>query len=237
MNGEDGWVSTGDNGRAVSTTGSGRPRARGLTRDGIVDACLRLVGQEGSSALTFRRIGRELGADPTALYRHFKDKDELLLALADRLIGEALRGFEPSPSWRDTVRDLVIRSRRAYLAHPQVAILASVRVTRQESELRFVETMLATLRGAGFGQDEAVRIFRACTDFMLAWTAFSAGLHALGEQSDSDDRDWVESYTKVPAAKYPHAVASVAAAASIGDEENFGYALDLLLDGVAGRLG
>ncbi|NKX55153.1 TetR/AcrR family transcriptional regulator C-terminal domain-containing protein [Arthrobacter mobilis] len=214
----------------------GARRAHGLTREGIVDTCLRLADAEGSTALTFRRIGRELGADPTALYRHFKDKDELLLALADRLIGEALRDFAPSPSWRATLRDLMVRGRRAYLAHPQVAVLAAVRITRQESELRFVETLLATLRDAGFPREEAARAYRACADFMLAWTAFSAQLKSLGDQSAQDDRAWVESYAKVPAAEYPHAVAAVRTVVGISDNENFAFALDLLLDGLAARL-
>ena len=29
----------------------------------------------------------QLGADPTAIYRHFRDKDELVVELADRAFG------------------------------------------------------------------------------------------------------------------------------------------------------
>ena len=32
-----------------------------------------------------RRIGTELGVDPTAVYRHFRNKDELLTCLAERI--------------------------------------------------------------------------------------------------------------------------------------------------------
>ena len=38
--------------------------------------------------MSVRRLGAELGADPTAIYRHFRDKDELVLALLDRLLAQ-----------------------------------------------------------------------------------------------------------------------------------------------------
>ena len=213
-----------------------RQRAKGLNREIIIDTCLQLTDESGASALTFRRIGRALGADPTALYRHFKDKDELLLALTDRLIGEALRDFEPTQSWREDIRELLIRGRRAYLAHPQVAALAAVRVTRQESEMRFVETILATLRKAGFEGDDVVKIYRACADFMLAWTGFSAALRLLGEKSATDVRAWAEAYAQAPAGRFPNAAAAAASMSAIDDDENFLFSLDLLLDGIEARL-
>lgn len=213
-----------------------RQRAKGLSREVIVDACLQLADESGSSALTFRRIGQLLGADPTALYRHFKDKDELLLALADRLIGEALKDLEPGESWRATIKELMVRGRRAYLAHPQVAALAAVRVTRQESEMRFIETMLATFRSAGFPPDESVRLYRACADFMLAWTGFGAALKSLGEKSEADNRAWAEAYANAPTEQFPNASAAAAAMSGISDEDNYDFALDLLLDGIEARL-
>lgn len=221
---------------APAGTKGGRQRARGLTRSGIIDVCLQLVDEEGDGALTFRRIGRALGADPTALYRHFRDKDELMLALADRLIAEALLDFTPSDHWRDTVRELITRGRRAYLAHPQIAILASVRVTRQEAEMTFIETMLATLRGAGLGDADAVRVYRACADFMLAWTGFSAGMTSLGEQSARDDAAWAAEYAAASPEQFPNAVAFATEMAAVDDEVNFAFALELLLDGVAARI-
>jgi AcrR family transcriptional regulator len=50
----------------------------------FLDAAERVVRAEGLGALTMRRIGVELGADPTAVYRHFASKDALLTALAGR---------------------------------------------------------------------------------------------------------------------------------------------------------
>jgi len=55
-----------------------------LDRERILDAVERIVTTEGLPTLTMRRIGTELGVDPTAVYRHFRNKEALLDALAER---------------------------------------------------------------------------------------------------------------------------------------------------------
>ena len=80
-----------------------------LSHERILDAAQEVIDAEGESALTFRRLGTQLDADPTAAYRYFKSKDDLLLALGDRLLGEAMDQLSPgrpggatSPSSRTT---------------------------------------------------------------------------------------------------------------------------------------
>lgn len=220
-----------------SSPASPRKRASGLNRTVILDACLRLSAAHEGDPLTFRRIGRELGADPTALYRHFADKDELLLALADRLLAEAMDGYVPATHWREALGELLSRARATFLHYPQIATLAALRVTRQEGELRFVEAMLGVLAAAGFDDEAAARYHRSCADFMLAWSGFSAGLKILGEQSMADDLAWVSSYELLPPGSYPRSVAAVGTMASITDDESFTLALELLLDGIGVRAG
>ena len=49
----------------------------------MVAAGRRVAEAEGIGGLTIRRVAAELGATPMALYRHVKDKRELVLALLD----------------------------------------------------------------------------------------------------------------------------------------------------------
>ncbi|MDQ0095176.1 TetR/AcrR family transcriptional regulator C-terminal domain-containing protein [Paeniglutamicibacter psychrophenolicus] len=225
-----------DNDKPVGKAPARRRRAQGLGREVILEACLRLAAGTESDALSFRKIGKELGADPTALYRHFAGKDELLLALADRVIAMGMDGYVPGPGWEASVRDLMLRFRAIFLHYPQVATLAALRVTRQEGEREFIEAMLAALRQAGFGRHESALVYRACGDFVLAWTGFSAGLVLLGEKSAQDDEAWVSSYAEVDTERYPLAADSVETMAAVRDEENYRFALELLLGGIAARL-
>ncbi|MFJ8622635.1 TetR/AcrR family transcriptional regulator C-terminal domain-containing protein [Kitasatospora sp. NPDC093550] len=214
---------------------SKRPRPS-LSAAAIIDSCLELLDTEGANALTFRRIGGHLGADPTALYRHFRNKDELLLAVADRLLEESIEGFEPTGDWRHTLRTLAVRHRKVYLAHPHAAVLAAIRVTRRPAEMRVIEIILAALGEAGFAPDEAVRHYRALADFVLAWSCMDATYRTLDERMRQKDQSaWADAYAAVPAASYPHLAAAAPYLVAVDNEASFLFALDLMLDAVAAQ--
>src|SRR5919108_3233672 len=75
-----GDISVGDHAR--------HPR-HSLTDQRILAEALALVDEAGLDALTTRALGQRLGVDPTAVYRHFRNKDELLGALADRILASS----------------------------------------------------------------------------------------------------------------------------------------------------
>ena len=70
-----------------------RPTKQGvvLSEELIVETALRLIEEHGADALSVRRLGRALGADPSSLYRYFRHTDDLMLAIADELIGPPAR--------------------------------------------------------------------------------------------------------------------------------------------------
>lgn len=70
-----------------------RPYHHGDLRRGLVDAARRILEADGPSALSLRAVAREAGVSPAAPYHHFKDKGELLDAVAMEgweALGEAL---------------------------------------------------------------------------------------------------------------------------------------------------
>jgi AcrR family transcriptional regulator len=84
------------------------------TRQALIDAALELGRQGGSLAsISLREVAREAGVVPTAFYRHFRDMDELGLALVDDV---CLR-------LRKVIRDARASAQEA----PDVAIQSSVR--------------------------------------------------------------------------------------------------------------
>jgi len=97
---------------SISAAGqrSRRRERRGLRRGSlspelIVTESLRLLDADGTDGFSLPKLGRALGADPTAIYRHFTSKDDLVLAIADHLIEEAMAGMSPQPCWVDTLAD------------------------------------------------------------------------------------------------------------------------------------
>jgi AcrR family transcriptional regulator len=64
-------------------------RTSHIRRPEIVNAALRIIGQGGVRSLTVAAIAREAGMTEMNLYRHFHGKDEILLAVGER-VGEEI---------------------------------------------------------------------------------------------------------------------------------------------------
>jgi AcrR family transcriptional regulator len=79
-----------------------RPYHHGDLRRALVDAARRILEADGPTALSLRAVAREAGVSPAAPYHHFKDKAELLDAIAhegwqmlDAAMAKAKAGAEP----------------------------------------------------------------------------------------------------------------------------------------------
>ncbi len=203
----------------------------------IVETALRLIGEHGAAALTVRRLGTALGADPSALYRYFQDTDDLLLAVADELIGRTLRAWRPSGEWRADLRSLGLRIHADYQAHPQAAMLTFTRVTGRVHEMRSVETILGILREAGFPDAEAVRIYHVFVDQTLAFAALDAAVFTLPEESRAlEERTWRDRYARLPAHTHPHVAATAPTLVAEMGRSAYPAALDMMLAAAEARL-
>lgn len=76
----------------LPTVQPGSPgRKQVISREDIIQAALKLLGPNRSvSTLSLREVAREAGVAPNSFYRHFRDMDELAVALID-LAGQSLR--------------------------------------------------------------------------------------------------------------------------------------------------
>lgn len=83
-----------------------------LDRGRIVDEAMGILDEFGLGDVSMRRIARGLGVQPGALYWHFETKQELIAALAGRIV-EPVLAAAPWPDAGELARAL----RRAVLAH------------------------------------------------------------------------------------------------------------------------
>jgi AcrR family transcriptional regulator len=214
---------------------SGLPRGS-LTRELLVRESLRLLDQHGVAGFSLPRLGRALGADPTAIYRHFASKDDLVIAIADALIEEGFRGIEPSDCWVRTLSELAHSARRTALAHPAAASLTSYRTTQGPAEMRAVEMILGALHQAGFTGKEAAVTYRAFGDFSLFWSGGEGAFLALDEKAQQHDREtWTRAYLVADRAEFPHIWRVREELPVVADDEIFETILSLVLDGLMAR--
>jgi len=203
------------------------PGRRRLDADTILTASQAIVDRDGAAALTTRSLGAELGADPTAIYRHFRDKDELLLALADRLLGEVLEGFVVDDDWRVTMMELASRGRGVYLAHPGFARLLAQAPDVLPNQQRIVEVALGALRRAGLADRDAALAFHAMSDLVIG----AASLEVAAGFADRVSDAWRRAYSQLPADRFPN-TSALAPFLFPNDETQFRFAMTMLLAGI-----
>jgi AcrR family transcriptional regulator len=212
-----------------------RPRLRRgtLTREKIVSESLRLLDTGGVAGFSMPKLGHALGTDPTAVYRHFASKDDLVLAIADRLIEESSAGLEPSDCWVDTLAESARRLRGTYLAHPAAASLSACRTTQGPAEMRVVNIIIGAVLQAGFEGEDAARVYRAIGDFTLYWAGSEATFLALDERAQKKDIGaWTSAYLAADRADYPHIWRVRTDLPGVNDDEIFETILSFIIAGL-----
>jgi TetR/AcrR family transcriptional regulator, tetracycline repressor protein len=156
-----------------------------LHKRDVVEAATTLLDSYGIADLTMRRLARELDVSPGALYWHFANKQQLLGAVADRILGGV-------PSATGVV-DVCNRLRDALLSHTDGAELVSASFAAGQSEAMTGVLARLTEAAADAGVDSAhaelaartvvyyVLGFTADEQSRLQWDA--AGAELPGEQS------------------------------------------------------
>ena len=207
-----------------------------LTRELLVRESLHLLDKDGVPGFSLPKLGRALGADPTAIYRHFASKDDLVLAIAEAMIEKGLDGLEPAECWMETLREIARRARRSCLAHPAAASLVTYRTTQGPAEMRAVDMIIGALHQAGYTGREAAVVYRAFGDFALFWSGGEGSFLALDEAAQRKDRDaWTRAYLVADRAVYPSIWRVREELPTVTDDEIFETILSLVLDGIAAR--
>ena len=81
-----------------------------ITKEELFQAALNLIGpQKSIASLSLREVAREAGIAPNSFYRHFKDIDELAIALIDRA-GLVLRKIIREARLQASMQQSIIRS-------------------------------------------------------------------------------------------------------------------------------
>lgn len=212
----------------------GRP-AR-LSREAICEAALALLAETGGSDFSLRELGDRLEVDATAVYRHFRDKDDLLLEVGDRSMAPVTRGFAVTDDPADDIRRLCRRLRAALIKSPVVLPIVAAGPTRRRNELLITEVVLGALSRMDVDSDDAVVAYHALIEYTLGSAWLDAPLAAKGAQRSTTYRQWRKDYAGLD----PHEfTATVAVARQLYPSSNavFEAGLDALIAGLTNSRG
>lgn len=222
---------------SARASASPTPRSVGvrkeLRRKRAVDTALDLARREGVSGLTMRRLGDELAVDVAVLYRIFRDKDELLLSVYDRVTEMTLDDIGPvreGERWQDVLRRVAAAIRAMEEIYPAIVDLTFARTTGGPAERRMVELVLSTFARAGLPGRQTVLFYRSFIDTVLALCGQNAALTTLEpEVREKDAAAWSRIYAKLPEEQYPTARAHVTELIAVEDNDIFGTVVDAII--------
>jgi AcrR family transcriptional regulator len=185
----------------------GSPAVR-LDRASILDAVERIAASEGVAKLTMRRIGSELGADPTAIYRHFRNKQEMLSCLAERMFLTQPE-IDPAQSWQDQLRVHVRHAFDRYRAHPDLGILLARQPDDLPGLVRLTDQTLALLvDGAGLTLEQAACFSHQIENHVVGCGLFFAVSEFHRDPRAIDPSALRRAYALLPSDEFPFASAA-----------------------------
>jgi AcrR family transcriptional regulator len=93
-----------------------RPYHHGNLREALLQGAVRVIAEVGPSAFTLREVARRAGVSHNAPYRHFRDKDAILTAVAAEGFRELTVAMREAGERQSKALDKLKQSGLAYVA-------------------------------------------------------------------------------------------------------------------------
>jgi AcrR family transcriptional regulator len=208
-----------------------RPAKPALTRQGIIDAALLILRDEGLGKVTMRRIATALDTGPASLYVYVRNTEDLHAQVLDALLAPVTAAAPGAGSWRDRLKTLLSSYRDVLFRHPEIARMALSTQPSGPNYMALGDAVLGLL-GEGGVPDRAAAWG---LDLLLLYptaVAVEQTTQKSATQKADDLTALAAQIAVVDAGRYPHV-------ARLGDELMSGdgparadWAFDVLLDGI-----
>ena len=207
-------------------------RRAALTRERILRTAIGLADRDGIESLSMRNLGGKLGVEAMSLYNHVRNKEDMLDGMVDVVFSE-IDLPRSGADWRSAMRQRAISAHQVLLRHPWAIPLMESRATPGPANLRHHDAVLGSLRTAGFSVDMAAHAYSILDGYIYGFTMTES---SLPFSSPAKAKEVAASILGgFRPGEYPH-LAEMATDRAMkpgfryGSE--FGYGLDLILDGI-----
>jgi AcrR family transcriptional regulator len=217
----------------VASSGTARPA---LTRERVLRAGVEVADVEGIGALSMRSLARRLGVEAMSLYHHVANKEQLLDGMVD-LVFEEIHLPMVGNDWAQEMRLRSESGREVLTRHRWAVGLMDSRSAPGPATLRHHDAVLGCLRAAGFPIALAAHAFAVLDAHLYGFMVQELSLPFRGSVDLHVLADSIMGGLPVDA--LPHLAELVRnhvllPGYDFGDE--FGYGLDLILEGLSQRL-
>jgi AcrR family transcriptional regulator len=214
-------------------------RSDALSRERIVEATIEILDTAGEGGLTVRAVTARLSTGRGAIYHHVTNKDELVAAAADGVIGRAVAEAAGDDDPGRTIRALALAIFDAFVAHPWVRTQLS-REPSQPAVQQIWRGLGLQLHRLGIVGTALSDAGSALANYVLGASAqYAAGAlsnaaGALSPMADAARKENVEALT----AQWTRPEDGPLVEALLGerdDREQFLAGVDIFLAGIASR--
>jgi AcrR family transcriptional regulator len=210
-----------------------RARGRDLSIEQICRTALAIVDGGGLRQLTMRRLAEELGTGPASLYRYVSSRDELLVEVADLVLGE-LDAPDPALRWRDAIDQLAFALRNVLLGHRGLVVLSSNAPLLGPNAMRVREMFWSVMDRDGCAPQFAVQTYGAVMHYVVCSAIFRASATQRNNPAWSGDASsgLNDLLDLLPTRRYPTVLKFSEFADKPDPEHDFSFGLRALLDGL-----
>jgi AcrR family transcriptional regulator len=201
-----------------------------LSRDRVLREALELADASGIETVTMRRLGEELGFEAMALYRHVAGKKDLLDGMLDLVLAEWRLPDAPG-RWADAISVSARSVHEALRRHRWAAGLLMTGQHLRPARLRYMDSLLARLREAGFDDDETYHVYHLLDGYIFGFALWEIAYTTVPVDADAVSK----LMQSIPWGEYPDLAEHRDQHLTDGrhrDVSAFDVGLDLILSGL-----
>ena len=156
-----------------------------LSRARVLLGAVAVADAGGIAGLTIRSLAQQLGVKPMAVYHYVANKSEILDGIVDVVFAEI--DLPPrNGDWQNEIRQGAASARAALRRHPWALGLLESRKSPGPATLRHHDTMIGTLRAAGFSVEMTAHAYALIDSYVYGFALQEAALPFDGPETISD---------------------------------------------------
>ncbi|MEA2526660.1 MAG: hypothetical protein QOF73_3887 [Thermomicrobiales bacterium] len=206
-----------------------------LSRERVLQTAVSLADAGGIAALSMRRLAQDLGVEAMSLYRHVRNKGDLVDGMVDLVFDEI--GLPPSGGdWTTAMRQRATAVRAVLARHPWSIGLMESRSQPGPATLRHHDAVIGRLRAAGFSIAMAAHAYSVLDSYVYGFAFQQASLPFMTPEEVVELAERI--FRHFPPDAYPHlAELAVQHILQPGYDhaDEFAFGLELILDGLERR--
>jgi AcrR family transcriptional regulator len=217
----------------MATETDAQPRRRlPLNRERVLHAALALADQAGIQALSMRRLAQELGVEAMSLYNYVKGKEDILDGIVE-IVLEEIDIPSDEADWKEALRRTASSAHETLVRHRWACGVMLGRTRVSTPRMRWMESVLGTLRQAGFSADLTHHAYHALDSHITGFTLWQV---SMPFDTRAELLDMADAFLgSIPADEYPYVVEHARqhlAPSNAEGASDFGFGLELILDGL-----